>query len=53
MGLVNNTDEENIDERRLYPWDGDGVRNAGNKNKGEIVANFKRGRGDNMGIARN
>ena len=27
------------------------VRNAGNKNKGEIVANFKRGRGDNMGIA--
>ena len=51
LGLVNNTDEENIDERRLYPWDGDGVRNAGNKNKGEIVANFKRGRGDNMGIA--
>ena len=51
LGLVNNTEEENIDERRLYPWDGDGVRNAGNKNKGEIVANFKRGRGDNMGIA--
>ena len=51
LGLVNNTDEENIDERRLYPWDGDGVRNAANKNKGEIVANFKRGRGDNMGIA--
>ncbi len=51
LGLVNNTEEENIDERRLYPWDGDGVRNAANKNKGEIVANFKRGRGDNMGIA--
>ena len=51
LGLVNNTEEENIDERRLYPWDGDGVRNAENKNKGEIVANFKRGRGDNMGIA--
>ena len=51
LGLVNNTEEENIDERRLYPWDGDGVRNASKKNKGEIVANFKRGRGDNMGIA--
>jgi sulfatase modifying factor 1 len=51
LGLVENTDAENVDERRLYPWDGDGVRNAGNKNKGEIVANFKRGRGDNMGIA--
>ena len=51
LGLVNNTNEETIDERRLYPWDGDGVRNASNKNKGEIVANFKRGRGDNMGIA--
>ena len=51
LGLVENTDAENVDERRLYPWDGDGVRNAGNKNKGEIVANFKRGRGDNMGVA--
>ena len=35
----------------MYPWDGDGVRNASSKNKGEIIANFKRGRGDNMGIA--
>ena len=51
LGLVNNTEDENIDERRLYPWDGDGVRNASSKNKGEIIANFKRGRGDNMGIA--
>ena len=51
LGLVNNTEAENIDERRLYPWDGDGVRNASSKNQGEIVANFKRGRGDNMGIA--
>ena len=51
LGLVNNTEDENVEERRLYPWDGDGVRNASSKNKGEIVANFKRGRGDNMGIA--
>ncbi len=53
LGLVGNTESENISERRLYPWNGDGVRNAGKRNKGEIVANFKRGRGDQMGIASN
>ena len=26
-------------------------RNASSKNQGEIMANFKRGRGDNMGVA--
>ena len=51
LSLVGNSDEEIIDQRRLYPWDGDGVRNPSSKNKGEIVANFKRGRGDNMGVA--
>lgn len=51
LSLVGNSDEETIDQRRLYPWDGDGVRNPSSKNKGEIVANFKRGRGDNMGVA--
>jgi len=51
LSLIGNSDEETIDERRLYPWDGDGVRNPSSKNKGEIVANFKRGRGDNMGVA--
>ncbi len=51
LSLVGNSNEENIDSRRLYSWDGDGVRNPSNKNKGEIVANFKRGRGDNMGVA--
>lgn len=53
LGLVGNTENENISERRLYPWNGDGVRNAGKRNKGEIVANFKRGRGDQMGVASN
>ena len=51
LALVGNSDGENIDNRRLYPWDGDGVRNPSKNNTGEIVANFKRARGDNAGIA--
>ena len=51
LALVGNTVQENVSERKLYPWNGDGVRNPSKRNKGEIVANFKRGRGDNMGTA--
>jgi len=51
LALVGNTIEENISERKIYPWNGDGVRNPSKRNKGEIVANFKRSRGDNMGTA--
>ncbi len=51
LALVGNTTEENISERKIYPWNGDGVRNPSKRNKGEIVANFKRSRGDNMGTA--
>ncbi len=51
LALVGNTLEENVSERKIYPWNGDGVRNPSKRNKGEIVANFKRSRGDNMGTA--
>tara|TARA_Y100000991_G_C21972583_1_gene350267 strand:+ start:7 stop:1722 length:1716 start_codon:yes stop_codon:yes gene_type:complete len=51
LALVGNTKEENVSERKIYPWNGDGVRNPSKRNKGEIVANFKRSRGDNMGTA--
>ena len=51
LALVGNTELKNVSERKLYPWNGDGVRNPSKRNKGEIVANFKRGRGDNMGTA--
>lgn len=50
-GLIGNTYGERIVERRLYPWNGHAVRNADEKYIGEMLANFKRGRGDNMGIA--
>jgi len=53
LGYVGNTQEENTSERKLYPWNGSSLRNGDSKNQGEIMANFKRGRGDNMGVAGN
>ena len=53
LGYIGNTQEENTNERKLYPWNGSSLRNANAKNQGEIMANFKRGRGDNMGVAGN
>lgn len=51
QGLVGNSDRENISDRRIYPWNGHGVRYPKGGKQGEIQANFKRGRGDFMGIA--
>ncbi|CAN5520280.1 gliding motility lipoprotein GldJ [soil metagenome] len=51
LGLIGNTVYENVNERKLYPWNGHGVRNGEDKWQGEMLANFKRGRGDNMGVA--
>ena len=51
VALIGNTYDERIYERRLYPWDGHNVRNSEGKNRGIMMANFKRGRGDMMGTA--
>ncbi len=51
LGLVGNTVFERVTDRKQYPWNGHVVRNADEKYKGEMLANFKRGRGDNMGVA--
>ena len=53
LGYVGNTVEENTNNRKIYPWNGASLRNNSRKNSGQIMANFKRGRGDNMGIAGN
>lgn len=45
--------DENEEYARIYPWDGRGVRNPYGKRRGELLANFKRGRGDYAGIAGN
>jgi gliding motility-associated lipoprotein GldJ len=51
--LRGNTFEERVYERRIFPWDGHNVRNAQPKSRGEMMANFVRGRGDLMGVAGN
>jgi sulfatase modifying factor 1 len=51
LGLIGNTMFERVTDRKQYPWNGHVVRNAEEKYRGEMLANFKRGRGDNMGTA--
>ena len=51
LSLIGNTVYENVNGRKYYPWNGNAVRNAEDKWQGEMLANFKRGRGDNMGVA--
>lgn len=51
LGLLGNTVYERVTDRKVYPWNGHIVRSSEEKYKGEMLANFKRGRGDNMGTA--
>jgi formylglycine-generating enzyme required for sulfatase activity len=51
FGLIGNSVGERVVERRLYPWNGHAVRNPDEVYIGMMLANFKRGRGDNMGVA--
>jgi sulfatase modifying factor 1 len=44
------TVDENYDNR-IYPWDGSSMRRGKGKQRGEMQANYKRGRGDYAGIA--
>ncbi len=50
LGLSGNTEYENIADGKIYPWNGLGVRSASKRTRGMILANFKRGEGDNMGV---
>ena len=51
LAQIGNTIYERVTDRKQYPWNGHIVRNKDEKFKGQIMANFKRGRGDNMGTA--
>lgn len=51
LGLIENTLYERISQRKTYPWNGNYLRTSDNKYYGNFVANFKRGRGDYMGVA--
>lgn len=51
LGLVGNTEDELLSDRKLYPWNGSYLRDNSKKTKGRMMANFTRGRGDLMGMA--
>jgi len=54
LALVGNTEKENIGDKRIYPWNGHTLRNGKpGKTQGDMLANYKRGRGDLMGVAGN
>jgi len=50
LALIGNTQFENINDGKIYPWNGLGVRSGKRVTRGLIMANFKRGLGDNMGV---
>lgn len=50
LGLIGNTEYENINQNKIYPWNGLGVSSADRKTRGLILANFKRASGDYMGV---
>jgi len=50
LALSGNTQFENINDGKIYPWNGLGVRSPNRKTRGLILANFKRGLGDNAGV---
>ena len=51
FGLIGNTIDERVTDRRLYPWNGHHVRNVNEEYIGQMQANYKRSNGDNMGIS--
>ncbi|RLD65909.1 MAG: gliding motility lipoprotein GldJ [Bacteroidetes bacterium] len=53
LALIGNStgSPERIYNRRLFPWNGDYVRNDTKQNQGQFRGNFQRGRGDMMGVA--
>lgn len=49
--LKGNSKYENVNEKKLYSWNGLGMRDNIGRGHGIMMANYKRGRGDNMGVA--
>jgi len=50
LALAGNTQYENINDGKIYPWNGLGVRSPKKSTRGLILANFKRALGDNGGV---
>jgi len=50
-GLIGNTTNELIFQRRIYPWNGHATRNPDEKYIGQELGDFVKGAGDYMGVA--
>ena len=53
LGQIGSTVDERIIEHKTYPWAGHSLRSANKAYYGQFLANFKRSRGDAMGVAGN
>ena len=51
LATIGNSIDERIGEKKMFPWTGHWLRNEDKKNRGQMMANFARGRGDFMGSA--
>ncbi|OAQ38774.1 gliding motility lipoprotein GldJ [Pedobacter psychrophilus] len=51
MALIGTGGNNIINNSKVYPWYGLGIRSPKKSTRGLIYANFKRGAGDNMGVA--
>ncbi len=53
LALIENSvgSPERIVNKKIFPWNGNYVRNDTKQNMGQFRANFQRGRGDLMGVA--
>jgi gliding motility-associated lipoprotein GldJ len=49
VGLIG--EDELVKDRKMYPWRGNYTRNDEKANRGMIMANYARGRGDYMGVS--
>ncbi|HTB06914.1 MAG TPA: SUMF1/EgtB/PvdO family nonheme iron enzyme [Bacteroidia bacterium] len=50
-GLIGNTTNELVFQRRIYPWNGHATRNPDEKYIGQELGDFVKGAGDYMGVA--
>ena len=51
LGLIGNTVDERMSDRKIFPWNSHVVRNAEDSERGRMMANFVRANGDYMGTA--
>jgi gliding motility-associated lipoprotein GldJ len=51
LGLIGNTLYERVMDRKNYPWSGHTLRTDDKEYYGNFITNFKRGKGDYMGVA--